>query len=87
MRVWKAFVNWYGRSQELARKVIIYPMQELSLRAASQFQHLQSLKGATQLVNEPLIVKCLDQLICRCEPSQLVKELEVDEIFVKCGRI
>lgn len=34
-RVWRAFVKWYGLSQEFSRKVIIYPSQELSLRAAS----------------------------------------------------
>ena len=34
-RVWKAFANWYGRSQEFQRKVIIYPIEELSLRTAS----------------------------------------------------
>lgn len=34
-RVWKAFTNWYGRSFELRRQVIIYPIKDLSLRSAT----------------------------------------------------
>ena len=43
-RVWRAFIKWYGASAELKRKIIVYPIQELSLRAATQLQSLQSLK-------------------------------------------
>lgn len=43
-RVWRAFTKWYGASTELYRKIIVYPIQELSLRSATQLQSLQSLK-------------------------------------------
>jgi len=36
VRVWKAFTKWYGGTGEFMRKVVVYPVQELSLRAASQ---------------------------------------------------
>lgn len=39
------------------------------------------------MANEQQIVKCLDQLLFKDEANGVVKELEVDEIFVKCGRI
>ena len=32
-RVWKAFVNWYGRSYEIVRKVIISPKRDFHLRS------------------------------------------------------
>ena len=56
-RVWKAFTCWYGKSYALPRKVIIYPMSELSLRAASQLTELQNSKGS---LNEQQIVQSLD---------------------------
>lgn len=56
-RVWKAFTCWYGKSYALPRKVIIYPMSELSLRAASQLTEMQNVKGS---LNEQQIVQSLD---------------------------
>jgi len=47
-RVWLAFKNWYGRTMEIKRKVIMYPLAELSLRSTTTLQSLQTMKG-TQL--------------------------------------
>ena len=85
-RVWKAFVNWYGRSVDYPRKVVIYPQVELSLRIASQLINLQQASKQTQL-NEQQILKSLEQLIVKDDTAGTVKELEVDEVFVKCGMI
>ena len=85
-RVWKAFVNWYGRSIDYPRKVVIYPQVELSLRIASQLINLQQASKQTQL-NEQQILKCLEQLIVKDDTAGTVRELEVDEVFVKCGMI
>ena len=38
-------------------------------------------------MNESQIVKSLDQLIVKDEANGVVRELEVDEVFIKCGRI
>ena len=85
-RVWKAFVNWYGRSVDYPRKVVIYPQVELSLRIASQLINLQQASKQTQL-NDQQILKCLEQLIVKDDTAGTVRELEVDEVFVKCGMI
>ena len=32
-RVWKAFVNWYGKSDVIMRKVIVFPQNLIHLRS------------------------------------------------------
>ena len=38
-------------------------------------------------LNEQQIVKSLDQLYVKDEAQNIVRELEIDEVFIKCGRI
>ena len=40
-RVWTAFINWYGRTPQFPRLVIVYPVAELALRSATQLAGLQ----------------------------------------------
>jgi uncharacterized UBP type Zn finger protein len=65
------------------RKVIVYPAVELAQRNSNQITEI-SQSGA---LNEAQLMKALNQLYVEIPATKIVKEVEVDEINLKCGRI
>ena len=45
-RVWKAFVNWYGRSYIIMRRIIIFPQEHIPLRTSVQIVAHTDKEGA-----------------------------------------
>ena len=81
-RVWKAFSNWYGKSHTIARKVIVYPMEQLPLRTS-----VQLVQEKDDRANQAQVERGYELLMHHDREARQITELEIEQVYLKCGKI
>ena len=81
-RVWRAFSNWYGKSHVIARRVIVFPMEELPLRTS-----VQLVREKEESANQAQVEKGYELLMHHDRELKQVTELEIEQVYLRCGKI